>query len=241
MILKEHHDPMGAAIWDYFHSGEAERLVVQSSMFEDDELPAACLFRAEEEMPAWERTALRLCRGRVLDIGAGAGCHSLVLQERGLDVTAIDISPLSVQTMRERGVQRAFAADVMYGEREELAGPFDTLLLLMNGLGISGRLHRLPQFLSRLKEMLAPDGQILADSSDIRYIYEDEDGALLYDGDGYYGEVDYRMVYGHCRGPQFHWLYVDFERLRLAAASVGLQAEMLEAGPSHEYLVRLCR
>ena len=214
MILKEHHDPMGAAIWDYFHSGEAERLIVQSDMFEDDELPAACLFRAEAEMPAWERTALRLCRGRVLDIGAGAGCHSLVLQERGLDVTAIDISPLSVQTMRERGVRQAFAADVMDGEREELAGPFDTLLLLMNGLGISGRLHRLPQFLSRLKELLAPDGQILADSSDIRYIYEDEDGALLYDGQGFYGEVDYQMVYGHCRGPRFHWLYVDFERLR---------------------------
>ena len=241
MILKEHHDPMGAAIWDYFHSGEAERLVVQSNMFEDDELPAHCLFRAEAEMPAWEQTAPRLCRGRVLDIGAGAGCHSLVLQERGLDVTAIDISPLSVKTMRERGVQRAFAADVMDGACAEVAGPFDTLLLLMNGLGISGRLHRLPQFLSRLKELLAPDGQILADSSDIRYIYEDEDGTLLYDGDGYYGEVDYQMVYGPCRGPRFHWLYVDFERLREAAAAVGLQAEMLEAGPSHEYLVRLHR
>ena len=241
MILKEHHDPMGAAIWDYFHSGQAQRLVVQSSMFEDDELPAHCLFRAEAEMPAWEQTALRLCRGRVLDIGAGAGCHSLVLQERGLDVTAIDISPLSVKTMRERGVQRAFAADVMDGACAEVAGPFDTLLLLMNGLGISGRLQRLPAFLRRLSELLAPDGQILADSSDIRYIYEDEDGTLLYDGDGYYGEVDYQMVYGHCRGPRFHWLYVDFERLREAAAAVGLQAEMLEAGPSHEYLVRLHR
>ena len=241
MLLKEHRDPMGAAIWDYFHSGQAQRLVVQSSMFEDDELPAHCLFRAEAEMPAWEQTALLLCRGRVLDIGAGAGCHSLVLQERGLDVTAIDISPLSVKTMRERGVQRAFAADVMDGACAEVTGPFDTLLLLMNGLGISGRLHRLPQFLSRLKELLAPDGQILADSSDIRYIYEDEDGTLLYDGDGYYGEVDYQMVYGHCCGPRFHWLYVDFERLREAAAAVGLQAEMLEAGPSHEYLVRLHR
>lgn len=241
MLLKEHRDPMGAAIWDYFHSGQAQRLVVQSSMFEDDELPAHCLFRAEAEMPAWEQTALRLCRGRVLDIGAGAGCHSLVLQERGLDVTAIDISPLSVKTMRERGVQRAFAADVMDRACAEVAGPFDTLLLLMNGLGISGRLHRLPQFLSRLKELLAPDGQILTDSSDIRYIYEDEDGTLLYDGDGYYGEVDYQMVYGHCRGSRFHWLYVDFERLREAAAAVGLQAEMLEAGPSHEYLVRLHR
>lgn len=241
MLLKKHHDPMGAAIWDYFHSGKAERLVVQSSMFEDDELPAACLFRTEAEMPAWEQTALRLCRGRVLDIGAGAGCHSLVLQERGLDVTAIDISPLSVQTMRERGVRRAFAADVMDGACADVAGPFDTLLLLMNGLGISGRLQRLPAFLSRLAELLAPDGQILADSSDIRYIYEDEDGTLLYDGDGYYGEVDYQMVYGSCRGPRFHWLYVDFERLREAATAVGLQAEMLEAGPSHEYLVRLHR
>lgn len=241
MLLKEHHDPMGAAIWDYFHSGEAHRLVVQSSMFEDDELPAACLFRTEAEMPAWEQTALRLCRGRVLDIGAGAGCHSLVLQERGLDVTAIDISPLSVQTMRERGVRRAFAADVMDAGCAELAGPFDTLLLLMNGLGISGRLQRLPAFLSRLSELLAPDGQILADSSDIRYIYEDEDGTFLYDGEGYYGEVDYKMVYGPCRGPRFHWLYVDLERLREAAAAVGLQAEILEAGPSHEYLVRLHR
>ena len=95
---------MGAAIRDYFRQGKSAQLKVLSSLFDDDEMPVAHLFRSYHEMPPLEQRALNEARGKVLDVGAGAGCHALALQERGFDVMAVDISPLSCETMKERGV-----------------------------------------------------------------------------------------------------------------------------------------
>ena len=97
--MKQEQDPMGLAIADYHKSGKAARLRVFSPMLEDDEIPVATLFRSQEEMPSIEQAALKACHGATLDVGAGAGCHSLALQQMGLQVTAIDISPLAVTTM----------------------------------------------------------------------------------------------------------------------------------------------
>lgn len=106
-VLDSSSDPMGAALQEYMKKGKASKLRVLSSLFDEDELPVPLLFREEKDMSDIERKALELARGRVLDVGAGAGCHSLVLQNRGLEVTAIDISPLSVQVQQERGVRDA--------------------------------------------------------------------------------------------------------------------------------------
>ena len=111
-------DPMGRAIADYWKTmvstnrpKKASKLRVFSPMFEEDEIPLATLFRSYESMPEIERMALDMAKGRVLDVGAGSGCHSLVLQERGIDVTAIDISPLSVEAMKERGLKKVYEQD----------------------------------------------------------------------------------------------------------------------------------
>ncbi len=164
---------MGQAIADYHSTGQASRLRVFSSMFDEDEIPVAHLFRTYDQMPLLERQAMDLCRGRVLDVGAGAGCHALLLQERGLAVTAIDVSPLSCGVMRERGLADVRQCDIMQCDLKE---QFDTILLMMNGLGIAGTVERLPDLLNHLRTMLSDDGQILTDSSDLRYIFEDEDG-----------------------------------------------------------------
>lgn len=191
--LPEQEDPMGAAIRDYFRQGKSAQLKVLSSLFDDDEMPVAHLFRSYHEMPPLEQRALSEARGKVLDVGAGAGCHALALQERGLDVTAVDISPLSCETMKERGVANVECVNIFNQRFQER---FDTLLLLMNGTGIAGKLSRLPQLLSRLKQLMNPGAQILIDSSGLRYIYEDENGVLDVDFNGaYYGEVDYQMTY----------------------------------------------
>ena len=166
-------DPMGRAIADYFKTQKASKLRVFSPMFEEDEIPLTTLFRNYESMPEIERKALDLAKGRVLDVGAGAGCHSLVLQERGLDVTAIDISPLSVETMKERGVKKVFEQDFF-----TLKGQYDTILMLMNGIGIMGTLERMSVFFKLLDRILAPRGQVLCDSSDICYVYETDDGII---------------------------------------------------------------
>lgn len=231
---------MGLAIQDFARRGRSQKLRVLSSMFDEDEMPVHNLFRTEAEMPLAERTALALSQGRVLDVGAGAGCHTLALQRRGLDdVTAIDISALSVEAMRERGVRKALCADFF---ADDFGSGFDTLLMLMNGLGIAGTLDRLSALLSRCRELLADGGCVLADSTDLCYLFEDEAGHVEFpEDDTYYGEVDYRMEYGRHRGPVFHWLYVDFDTLCHHAAEAGMQAELVVKGTHYDYLARIKR
>ncbi len=239
MILPIDKDPMGHAIYDYYTKGKAGRLCIFSSMFDEDEMPVAHLFRSEKDMNRMEQIALGLCRGRVLDVGAGAGCHALPLQDKGLDVTAIDISRLAVETQRARGVVNTHQADFF---TDELDAQFDTILMLMNGIGICGIVERLPQLFARLDTLLAPDGCLLADSSDLSYIYEDENGCVDLSGvEGYYGEVDFRMQYGDIKGLPFHWLYVDFDTLSTIASAAGYHAEMVCKGDYHDYLAKITR
>ena len=235
--MNSYRDPMGRAIADYWLTGKAARLRVLSPLFDEDEIPLDILFRSYEQMPAIEQKALRMAGGRTLDVGAGSGCHSLVLQERGVDVTAIDISPLSVQTMNERGVKRVLQQDFF-----TLKEQFDTILMLMNGIGIVGTLERLPAFFRHLDSILAPGGQLLCDSSDISYVFEDENGHIDYPDTGhYYGEMQYRMKYKKTLGEPFPWLFVDAETLRQQAAACGYRAEVIAEGTHYDYLSRITK
>ena len=250
-ILDIKRDPMGAAILDCQRTGKASSLRVMSSMFEDDEMPVAHLFRSFDQMPRLEQKALETARGRVLDIGAGAGCHALALQERGVEVKAIDISPFSCEAMRLRGVRDVQCTSLFSPlfSPSESACPvgFDTILLLMNGTGIAGKVSRLPMLLMRLRDLLAAGGQVLVDSSDLRYIYEDEEGHMDIDPkEPYYGEVDYQMVYKNLRGKtiegdSFDWLYADFGLLQSTARACAMGCELVAEGDHYDYLARLWR
>ena len=228
---------MGRAIADYHATGKAAKLRVFSPMFDEDEIPVTTLFRSMDDMPSLEKEALVAARGRILDVGAGAGCHSLALQAMNKQVTAIDISPLSVATMRERGV-----LDVREQDFFAIDGQFDTILMLMNGIGIVGTLARFPEFFMQVDRLLAPDGQLLCDSSDICYIFEDEDGFIDLTGiEGYYGELTYQMQYKGVKGEPFPWLFVDYETLSEQAQQHGFEAELLARGPHYDYLARITR
>lgn len=231
------HDPMGAAIRDYHLRGKAARLRVMSSMFDEDEMPVDHLFRTFDNMPHLEQKALNMAYGKVLDIGAGAGCHALALQERGMDVKAIDISPLSCEVMKERGIKDVECVNLFC---KQLQGKYDTLLLLMNGTGIAGKLSQLPALLNRLKELLSEEGQILIDSSDLKYIYENEDGSMDIDLNAtYYGEVDYQMQYRDIKGEPFDWLYTNPMLLASVSKQCGLQCQIMEQGEHYDYLAKL--
>lgn len=235
-ILSADKDPMGAAILDFQKQGKAARLRVLSSMFEEDEMPVTHLFRSVPKMPVLEQKALQLAKGRVLDIGAGSGCHTLALQEKGFTVKAIDISPLSCEAMKLRGVKDAECINLF---DDHLGTGFDTILLLMNGTGIAGKIEHLPALFQRLKALLNPGGQILIDSSDLKYIYENEDGSFDINLNGaYYGEVDYQMIYKDVKGDCFDWLYVDFPLLKSIAETCGLHGELVEEGEHYDYLAR---
>ena len=230
-------DPMGSAIADYHATGKAARLRVFSPMFDEDEIPVATLFRRFDEMPAIEQEALRTASGAILDVGAGAGCHSLALQAMEKRVTAIDISPLAVETMRERGVKKVIEQDFF-----TLEGHYDTILMLMNGIGIVGTLRRLPDFFLQVDRLLAPGGQLLCDSSDICYIFEDEDGIIDLTGiEGYYGELTYQMQYKSVKGEAFPWLFIDPETLAEQAAAHGYRCDIIARGTHYDYLARLTR
>ena len=230
-------DPMGRAIADYQLTGTADRLRVFSPMFDEDEIPLATLFRTYEEMPEIERKALDMTRGKTLDVGAGSGCHSLVLQGRGVDVTAIDISPLSVETMRQRGVKKVVEQDFF-----TIGGKYDTILMLMNGIGIVGTLERMPEFFRHLDKILATGGQVLCDSSDISYVFEDENGLIDYPDTGhYYGELSYRMQYKDTIGEPFDWLYIDAETLRKEAEENGYAVEVVAVGEHFDYMARITK
>ena len=235
--MKSIKDPMGRAIADYHKDGKSARLRVFSPMFDEDEIPVRTLFRPIEEMPVVEQEALRLAHGNILDVGGGAGCHSLALQQMGKQVTAIDISPLAVATMRERGVLDAREQDFFTHE-----GQYDTILMLMNGIGIVGTLTRLPAFFMQVDRLLTPGGEVLCDSSDICYVFEDEDGIIDLTGiDGYYGELTYRMQYKDIKGDAFPWLFIDPETLIEQARVCGFNAEVIARGGHYDYLARITR
>lgn len=235
-VLNPKADPMGAAIYDYYVNGESGELIVLSSMFDDDIMPVEDLFRGYEDMPGLEQTALQMASGSILDVGAGSGCHSLALKEMGKTVTPIDISPLSVEVMRMRGLD----ARLVNLYDESLDGRYDTILLLMNGTGIIGCLENMPSFFDRMRQLLNPGGCVLLDSSDLRYLYEEEDGSFMIDlAAGYYGQLDYKMKYGDIEGGGFDWLYVDFDTLSFHAEENGFIAELVQEGEHYDYLARL--
>ena len=234
--INKEKDPMGRAISDYFHTGKAGKLRVLSSMFYEDKIPVPTLFRTFDEMPVQEQKAIELCHGKILDVGAGSGCHSIVLKERGHDIVAIDISELAVGVMKERGLD---ARNINFFD-ETFAEKFDTILLAMNGIGIVGKVDRLPSFFRSLKRLLAPGGQVLLDSSDIKYIFMDEDGAMDIDlAAGYYGEIDYKMRYKNITGTPFDWLYIDFDTLSMYAEDHGFTCEKCIDGEHYDYLARI--
>ena len=234
--MEESNDPMGAAIQGYLQGEKKAKVVVESNLTEDDVIPVAYLFRGEDEMPELELLALEQCRGQVLDVGAGAGCHSLVLQERGVSVTALDISAGAVEAMKQQGVRQVWQESIL-----DLRGhTFDTLLLLMNGIGIAGDLEGLDHFLEHAKQLLKPGGQLLLESSDILYMFEEEDGLVLLDlNSGYYGEVIYNMRYKDQESGQFKWLFIDPAILQDYAEARGYTFEQLYEGEYGNYLARL--
>lgn len=231
-------DLFGKAILDYQTNNSPENLITETSISEEDEMSVAYLFRNYEEMPAMEQKALQLAKGRVLDAGCGAGSHSLYLQnEKQLDVTAIDISENSIEACKLRGVTNTIVTDIMAIENET----FDTILLLMNGAGMCGRLQKISGFLQKLKTLLNPGGQVLLDSSDIIYMFdEDEDGGKWIPTDTeYYGEVVFNIRYKGEKEDPFNWMYIDYNTLQNAALANGLNCELVMEGEHYDYLAKL--
>ena len=230
-------DLFGKAILDYQTNSSPENIITSTSISDEDEMEVAYLFRSFNEMPTLEQKALQLTKGRTLEVGCGAGSHGLYLQnERNIDVHSIDISENAIAASTLRGLKNTQVIDVLNIENEK----YDTILLLMNGTGIFETLERTPIYLQKLKSLLNPNGQILIDSSDIIYMFdEDEDGGKWIPSETYYGELTFTVQYKNETEAPFPWLYMDYNTLQNAAIANGLQCQLVLEGDHFDYLAQL--
>ncbi|MDR6301196.1 SAM-dependent methyltransferase [Mesonia maritima] len=261
-------DIFGKAVADYFHNNDPKNITVISEDFDDDEIPTDYLFRNFEQMPTLEQKALELASGKILDVGCCAGSHALYLQEKGKNVKAIDISPKAIEIARLRGIKNAEVENFFNlnnqllqdkSTRYSTENPlkfegksldnksfggtnekFDTILMLMNGIGIVGKLKNLTEFFTHLKTILSANGKVLLDSSDLNYLFDrDEDGGIWVNPEEYYGELTYQLTYKGETSTPFDWLYIDFESLQLAAEMNGFSCSLIQKGEHYDYLAML--
>lgn len=236
-MIQQFDDPIGRAVYDYQFNSINEPVIVHSDDFDDDTIDTSYLFRTYRQMPALEKKALSLCRGTILDVGACAGAHSVYLHEKGFDVTSIETSALCCQVLQSRNLIKVVNQDIFRFNSQK----FDTILLLMNGTGIAGTLDGLDVLLHHLKSLLNPEGQILIDSSDLIYLFEEEDGAALINisDNNYYGQLTFQTEYKGWVSQPFPWLYVDLSNLENAVEKNDLKIKKVFKGQHYDYLAQI--
>ncbi len=234
--MRIHYDLLGMAMNDYYQGNRNAKIKIHSPDFEEDEIDVSWYFRQYESMPQLEKKALELCRGKILDIGAGAGSHALYLQKKEMDITALDISGGACEIMRMRGVKKVVQQDIFSYKEEK----YDTLLMLMNGIGVTASIENLGTFLDLIRDLLNPGGQLLFDSTNLIYLYSNDQGEARIDlNNDYFGQVQFRMEYDDFFTGQFSWIYIDFDTLAGMAEEKDLKAEKIMEGENYHYLGRI--
>lgn len=234
-LTKINNDPIGAAIKDYYSGNEEGKILVKSDVAGEEYFMVKYFFRTINQMPALERMALEACRGKILDIGAGAGCHSIILQNRKYEVTALEKSEEASKVMTRMGIKKVVCKDLFEYNGEK----FDTLLLLMNGIGFSGRLEGFINFLEYAKNLLKSKGQIIFDSSDIKNVYILNNKEDLMKEKTYYGEITYTLKYKNAYVNDFSWLFIDYDTAKKYAIKAGYLFSLLGRDNDNGYLARL--
>ncbi len=224
-------DIYGQALKDQYQGKLKSKLWLYNSYGHPEDMPVDIFFRPEADMPELEIIAMDLCKGKTLDIGAGVGSHALILQSRGIDITALEISAKACEIMKHRGIKKVVNADILHYGSEK----YDSILLLMNGIGLCENIEGLHHFLDYIKILLKPGGQLIFDSSDIAYLYKPDE----FISSNYYGEISYQYEYQKIKGEWFKWLYVDFNTLKAIAEKNGWQCEMIYEDDMDQYLVRM--
>ncbi|WP_159637485.1 class I SAM-dependent methyltransferase [Sphingobacterium composti Ten et al. 2007 non Yoo et al. 2007] len=228
-----HRDVYGEALAEYFEKEELTvPLLLHSTYGDIEEMPVEVFFRDAEDFPELEFIALSLCDGKVLDVGAGVGAHALYLQEKNFDVVALEISKTACNIMQQRGVQKIVQQNFFALANQE----FDTLLFLMNGIGLAGTIDGFRKLLVHSKTLLSEKGQLLFDSSDISYLYDEY---RIQRPEYYFGEIGYQYEFNGVKGEPFKWLYLDQETLIKVAHEEGWVVQILFEDENDQYLVRM--
>ena len=223
-------EPLGDAMEDYFLGNMGASICVKSSIEGDRYVPLESFFREKDTFPQLEKNAFRYCKGKILDAGAGSGPHAMYLQKKGFDITGIDISEKSVEVMQRRGLKKAICADIFNYEEET----FDTILMMMNGIGLAGDLQGLSKLLQHFKKLLNAGGQVLFDSTDIGYVstFDRVISSLQLPPTEYYGTAYYQLEYKGKKGEIYPWLFIDRKTLTQIAGENGYKCQILKVQKS---------
>jgi SAM-dependent methyltransferase len=228
-------EPIAAALLDHYRSGRSRRVRALRADGVSFAIDTAEYFTLEGQLASLDALSLDRCRGRVLDVGAGAGRHSLALQKRGIEVVAIDVSPICSALCTERGVREVRTFSVMSLDSAAPLGLFDSIFFGMQTIGVAGGVKPLEKLLRRLQNCLHPGGELIVDSSALREPWEGdaEDNAASR------GEIVLSTRYRGWRGEAFPWLYLAEEDLRKIARRAGYEMEVLARVEAGEYLAAL--
>jgi SAM-dependent methyltransferase len=240
--MGEDPDVFGRALGDWARGMTDPETLERDDGFTDVGAGHEIYVAGVADWPACERRALRFARGRVLDVGCGAGRVSLYLQDHGHDVVGLDSSPAAVRTARARGV-----TEVWCGSVDALAptiASFDTIVLFGNNFGIFGTPQRLRRVLATWARRTPPGARILAGSTNpygggaptltrAYYARNRARGRMP-------GQVRLRVRYGDSVGPWFSWLFVSRREMRMLLRGTGWrQGPVLGAGPGEPYVAVL--
>jgi hypothetical protein len=224
-------DAFGRAGLDFLKKDNDEFIYVESETMEDDVIPVEHLFRGLEDMPDAEKKALEKCKGKVLDVGGGVGSHSLYLQNNGFDVTMLDVCDGLCDVATQRGVKKVVLGDFFeLGTKEK----YDTLIFMMNGIGIGGTFDTFEQTIKKSVALLNPNGTIIFDSTDIAFCYEQEDGSVVVPLNiEYSGFVKFRLKYKNEIDEWFNWSYYDMDKLKSLLPDHLILEILHEEGPAY--------
>lgn len=230
-------EPLAVALRDHHATGRPRRVRAFRTDGVSFTIETEEYFTLKGSLAELDALALDRCRGRILDVGAGAGRHALALQEMGRDVVAIDLSPICVALCKERGVREVRTFDVMTLNSTDQLGRFDTIFFGMQTIGVAGGVVALGKLLKRLRNCLTATGELIVDSSALREAWEgdEEDGAPSR------GEIVLSTRYRGWRGECFPWVYLAEKDLADVAKGAGFEMETLGRVESGEYLAVLRR
>ena len=241
MIPLDPWEPLGAALLAYHNGRHDAFLRIDSDVFDSEDVAVRHYYRPDKDrLEDLDRRALERCKGAVLDAGAGAGRHTLDLQCRGLEVTAIDVAKDAVQVMLDRGISDVRQGDIFTSD----LGSYDTILILMNGIGMAGRHEGLEKLFNRLRQLLKPGGRVVFDAAGLDAEISRLDAENLSDmaiGRPHLGEVYFRLTFDDLEGSWYPWLFPTSTQVADAAHDAGFDFTVMGRGARGAFLAEVKR
>ena len=220
---------LGLALKDYFNGSQNGDLLVESDRAATEAYQMASFFASYTKWNPIEQQAIDKCQGHVLDIGAGAGRHALELQARGLEVTAVEPDGELAKLCISRGLKHIVHST--WQHCNALPTPPDTILLLMNGLGLAGYHDKLLYLARFCFSTLKPGGQVLADSSEILYL---PPSPKLHRGND---EIYFRFTYDGQFSEWFSWLFASPAFVKATFTKAGFITTIIETPSEDRFLL----